>query len=144
MIYIGRDDEHLQLEAMEWVPAHHPMPGDVRVQVTLRLQDFCGSYSGVWLSKPELERFLKELESLEDSRKATARLDAVSPNEFSLELRPYGHLGHFEASVLLGRHQFSGPSCWPTTLCGGFEVDPAGLPSILSGFRALLVPRATS
>lgn len=144
MIFIGRDDEHLELEEMERVPTQLPTPGDVQVKVTLRLQDFRGSYSNVWLSKPDLERFVEDLELLVETRKTTAKLNGMSPGEFSLELRPYDSLGHFEASVQLGRHQYSGPTYWPTVLSGGFEVEPSDLVSILAGFRALLVPRDTS
>ena len=58
MIFIGRDEEYLELEEMEKEPLHFPTAGDVRVKVNLRLQEFRGNYSNVWLSKPDLERFV--------------------------------------------------------------------------------------
>lgn len=138
MIFIGRDEEHLELEEMERVPKHLPTPGDVRVKVTLRLQDFRGSYPNVWLSKLGLERFVGELKLLVETRKTKAKLNAMSPEEFSLELRPYDTLGHFEASVRLGRCQDSGATYWPTMIAGGFEIKPSQLQSILASFQSLL------
>jgi hypothetical protein len=143
VVFIGRDREHLELEEMERVPQHLPTPGDVRVNVNLRLQEFRGSYSNVWLSRPDLEKFVEQLKLLIKTRKTAAKLEAMSPGEFCFELRPYDSLGHFEASVQLGRHQFSGPTYWPTVLSGGFEVDPSELESILAGFRTFLEPRET-
>ena len=140
MIFIGRDEEHLELEEMERVPKHLPTPGDVRVKVTLRLQDFRGSYPNVWLLQPDLERFVGELKLLVETRKTKAKRNAMSPEECSLELRPYDSLGHFEASVRLGRCQYSGPTYWPTMIAGGFEIEPNQLQSILSSFQSLLEP----
>jgi hypothetical protein len=141
VIFIGRDEEHLELEEMERVPLYLTTPGDVRVKVNLRLQEFRGSYSNVWLSKSDLERFVGQLKLLVETRKTTAKIEAMSPGEFSFELRPYDSLGHFEASVQLGRHQFSGPTYWPTAISGGFEIEPSDLVPILAGFQALLEPQ---
>ena len=144
MIFIPRDEEHRVMEETERVPLGLPTSGDVRVKINLRLQEFRGSYPNVWLSKPELERFVGQLKLLVETRKASAKIDAMSPGEFSFELRPYDSLGHFEASVQLGRRQFSGPTYWPTIISSGFESAPSELVSILAGFQALLEPKETS
>ena len=142
MIFIGRDEEHIKLEEMERVSHHLSMPDDVQVKVNLRLQDFHGSYSHVWLYKPDLERFVEELKLLVETRRTSAKLEAMSPEEFSLELRPCDSLGHYEASVRLGRYQYSGSTYWPTMISGGFEIG-SDLNHILADFKALLVPNDT-
>jgi len=143
-MFIGRYEEYLELEELERVPEHLPTPGDLRVRATLRLQQFSGSYSDVWLARPELAKFVEELKSLVDTQQGKAKLEAISPDEFSLELRPAGSLGHFEASVRLGRHQYSGSTYWPAMIAGGFEIEHSQLQSILTAFQALLLPRDTS
>ena len=143
-MFMGREEEHLELEELERVPEHLPTSGDVRVKATVRLQQFSGSYSDVWLARPELARFVEQLKSLVDTQQGTAKLEAISPDEFSLELRSVGSLGHLEASVRLGRYQYSGPTYWPTMIAGGFEIEPSQLQSILAAFQALLLPRDAS
>ena len=138
-MFIGREEEHLELEELERVPEHLPTPGDLRVRATLKLQQFSGSYSDVWLAQSDLVRFVEQLKSLVDTQQGAAKLEAMTPDEFSLEIRPAGSLGHIEASVRLSRHQYSGPTYWPTMLSGGFEIEPRQLESTLSSFEALLM-----
>jgi len=123
------------------VAEHLPTPGDVRIKATVRFQQFSGSHTDVWLGHSELTMFVEQLRSLVDSRQGTAKLEAISQDEFSQEVRSMDPLGHFEASVRLGRHQYSGTTCWPTMISGGFEIEPSQLQSILTAFQALLVPR---
>ncbi len=137
---IGRDKECIEIVELERVPGHLPTPGDVRVKATVTLQLFSGSHSDVWLSQPDLAAFVKQLRIVVDSRKGTAKLEAMSPDEFSLELRATDSLGHYEVSVRLCRYQYSGPTHWLTAVSGGFEFEPDQLPSILAAFQALLEP----
>lgn len=143
-MYVGRDEEHLELQELERVPAHLPTAGDVRLAVSLRLQEFSGGYDGVWVARPALKRFVEQLDVLLRTRKSTARIEAMSPGEFSMELRPVGQLGHYEVRVLLGRHQYSGTTSWPTALSGGFELGPSDLPVILAAFESMLTPSGAS
>jgi hypothetical protein len=138
MIRIGREDEYLEIEQLERVSSSLPASGDVRVRVSVRLQRFLGSYGSVWVGKSDLEHFVEQLRVVERSRKGNARLEALSPHEFRLELRQLGSLGHFEVAVQLGRYQYSGRIYWPICLSGGSEIDPDELGSLRSGFEALL------
>ena len=138
MIYIGRDEEHIKLEELERVPKHLPTPGDVRINATVRLQQFSGSYSGVWLARPELEKFVEQLSSLVGTNQGVAKLESMGPGEFSLEIRYASST--FEVVVQLGRHQYSGPTYWPTKLSGGFGIEGSQLGSILASFQSLLEP----
>jgi hypothetical protein len=137
---IGTENEHLDLELLgrDGQPGIPPRRRDLQVKATLKLQEFGGSYSGVWLFEPDVVRFVDELQAIVESRRGTAKLDSMSPGELTLELRPTDPVGHFELSVRMSRHQWSGPTYWPTTVSGGFEVDPTCLPAILRDFEALL------
>jgi hypothetical protein len=135
---IGRDDEYLEIEELERCPDTLPGAGDVKVKVTVRLQEFSGSYSGVWLAKRDLVRFVAQLQAVFDTRTGKANLEAMSPNVLAVELRPMNSRGYFEMSVRLGRHQYSGDTNWPTFVAGGFEIEPDELRSVLLAFKALL------
>lgn len=135
---IGRRNEHLVIEVLERLPDDSPTPGDLRGKVSLKLREFTGCYSGVWLAKPDLNAFVEQLEALETSRSGSAKLEAMSPDELTLELRSMDDKGHFEAAVQLGRYQYSGDTDRPTRISGGFIVDPDQLPAIMTAFRNLL------
>jgi hypothetical protein len=135
---VGTADEHLELTELERAGNETPAQGDVRMQVRVRLKDFSGQYSGVWLAKPDLERFVADLQQLVENRRGKVRLESLTPGEFWVEIRSVDALGHFELEVQLKRYQYSGPTCFPTAVSGGFEIDPTQLLSTLSGFRAFL------
>ncbi len=135
---IGRGNEYLEIEEQERLPDTLPCAGDVRVKVTMRFQKFGGSYSEIWLAKPDLVRFVEQLQTVVETRTGKARLEAMSPDELTIELRPMDSLGHFEIFVRLGHHQYSGATCRPPVVAGGFEIEPDQLPVVLSGFKALL------
>ena len=143
-MFIGRDDEHLELEEIERVPDHLPTPGDVRVRATVTLQDFAGSYDGIWLSHSDLSNFVKQLRTVVQTRKGTAKLEAMSPGEFTMEVRSVDAAGHFEASVRVGRQQYSGRTYRPAMVTGGFEIEPDQLPLVLAAFESLLKPPLAS
>lgn len=143
-MFIGRHHEHLELEEVERIPDHLPTPGDVRVRATVKLQDFGGSYAGVWLARSELSKFVDQLRTVVETRRGTATLEAMSPGEFTIELRSLDSAGHFEVRVRVGRHQYSGRTNWPTMVAGGFEVEPDQLPSVLAAFESLLSPAQAS
>jgi hypothetical protein len=138
---IGNESEHVELVELERLPAHLPTPGDVRVKATVTLQQFSGTYSEVWFEQPVLVAFMEQLKALVESRKGTAKLESMGPDEFALELRSMETPGDYEASVRLGRYQYSGPTYWLTTISGGLEIDPKQLPSVLAGFQAMIDPR---
>lgn len=121
---IGSDNEFIELVELERNPKRTLCAGDIKLQVNLKLQDFNGTYSGVWL------------EALEESRKGSARITSMSPEEFILEIRSSDNLGHLEIKTQLHRHQYSGPKYWPIYLRGGFEVQPDTIRQLMSCFKA--------
>ena len=137
MLHIGTAQEFIQITQMEHYPSGFPCAGDVRVHVKVAFKAFCGEYDSVWLEKSALQTFIRELSILEDRRTGSARLESMSPNEFELTIRSIGGLGHMEVEASLSRFQYSGFTRWPTSVSGGFELEPDTLPSILSLFRQL-------
>ncbi|WP_028111691.1 WapI family immunity protein [Ferrimonas kyonanensis] len=134
---IGTKEEHIEIEELERNPEGSPCAGDVNVSVALALQAFSGSYDGVWLELPEMERFIAELKTLDKKRNGSAKISSMSPDEFSFEIRSSDSLGHMEIEVQLHRYQYSGPKYWPIYLKGGFETQPETIRQLISCFKAL-------
>ena len=134
---IGSEDEFIEIEELERNPESTPCARDVNVKVSLSLQAFSGSYGGVWLGRPEMERFISELEILDERRNGCATISSMSPEEFTLEIRSSDSLGHMEIETKLHRHQYSGPKYWPIYLKGGFETQPETIRQLISCFKAL-------
>ena len=134
---IGTKEEYVEIEELERNPEGTPCAGDVNVSVSLALQAFSGSYDGVWIGLTEMERFITELETLDEKRNGSAKISSMSPEEFSLEIRSSDSLGHIEIEAQLHRYQYSGPQHWPIFLKGGFETPPETIRQLISCFRAL-------
>lgn len=132
---IGNKSEYIELKELEKNPKGTPGAGDINLQVNIKLQDFQGSYSGVWVESTEMNRFLVELKALEKSRKGNAKISSMSPEEFILEIRSSDNLGHMEIETQLHRLQFSGPKYWPIILKGGFEAQPEAISELISCFK---------
>jgi len=132
---VGSNNEYLELNELERNSEGASCAGDINLQINLKLQDFYGSCSGVWLELPAMEEFLKELETLDLSRKGEAKITSMSPEEFILIIRSSDNLGHMEIETQLHRHQYSGPKYWPIYLKGGFEIQPDMIKQLISCFK---------
>ena len=135
---IGDNNEYIELIEQERIPEPLPTSGNVRVKVSVQLQEFRGTYENVWLDKIELNKLIKELITLNETRQGKVTLKSVSPDEFWVEIRSVDSVGHFEVQVQLKRYQYSGPTNWPTSVAGGFELDPSQLELIIKSFSALV------
>lgn len=133
---IGTKEEYVEIEEQARDPEGTPYRG-VKVSVTLALQDFSGSYDEIWLELAEMERFITELETLDEKRNGSAKISSTSPEEFALEIRSSDSLGHMEIEAHLHRYQYSGPKYWPIYLKGGFETEPETIRRLISFFKAL-------
>lgn len=71
---LGNETEYLELVEEERMPKGTPTVADVRIKVTLKLQEFYGSYSNIWLEKPEIERFIEELKTVVEQRQGSVKL----------------------------------------------------------------------
>lgn len=135
---IGSDTHYVSLTELERAAKGLPNEGDIRVLVEVKFGEFYGKYDAVWLLAPKLREFITELEKLERERNGRVELESCSPDEFALTIRTRDTQGHFVAEVTLRRYQHSGPLYWPTSISGGFELDPEMLPSVLHDFKNFL------
>ncbi|RJG36508.1 hypothetical protein D1Z90_20355 [Motilimonas pumila] len=131
---IGSTDEFIEIEELQRSQSN----SDIGVYVKLKLQDFCGSYSGVFIGEPEISLFCEQLKSLNLSRQGFAKINSLTPDEFKLEIRSVGSLGKMEIEAQIHRHQYSGDKYWPIYLNGGFEVEPNAIEQLLFYFNDFL------
>jgi hypothetical protein len=141
-MHIGSSNDFIVITELERVPKGVPNEGDVRVCVQVKLGDFDGKYESVWLDGLTLREFVQQLARLEESRAGSVTLTSCSPGEFIMKIRSADKLGHFVAEVSLCRNRYIGSTLWPTTVSGGFEIDPSSLPSLLDDFRGLHTPNS--
>ena len=135
---IGTEEEFMELIELERNPQNSPCAGDVKVNVTIKLQSFFGQYSDVWLELPEVEMFLIKLQELNQSRSGNATIESMSPNEFSLDIRESEEPGQMEIKTSLQRYQYSGEKQWPTKISGGFHVEPEAIGQLITGMKLLI------
>lgn len=139
-MHIGSNTDLIDIIELERAPKGVPNEGDVRVCVQVTLGEFSGRYEAVWLEEPTLREFIEQLATIEADRAGSATLTSCSPDEFVLKIRSRDRLGHFVAEVSLCRYRYCGNSSWPTTVSGGFEIEPSSLPFLLDEFRSLNTP----
>ncbi|MDM8539051.1 hypothetical protein QUF70_20050 [Desulfobacterales bacterium HSG17] len=138
---IGSDNEYIKLKELERIPATTSGAGDINLEVHIVLQDFSGSYSGIWLETPAIDKFLRDLIMLEESGNGKAVVSSMSPEEFVLEIRSTENPNYMEIEVQLHRYQYSvhgGIKYWPVYLKGGFEVPPETVIQLISCFKSYI------
>ncbi len=144
MIRIGKEWEHVDLiereRSVESLPGVGNKGVSVGVQVSVKLGEFSGSYGGVWLLEPDLERFSAELAAMAEMTEASekrARIACPDPDEFALELRRDRLGGVCEAEVKLRCFRYGSQTRWPIVVSGGFEFECSDLVGICRGFRSM-------
>ena len=105
----------------------------MRVNVALQIDAFSGQRI-VWLSRDELETFSAQLRTLFDGLSDGASLQAMSPDEFCLEVVTKNSRRHWRARVRLSAHVHGDDA---TTLAGAIDIDSEYQSEILNGFRSL-------
>ena len=134
---LGSPHRRLEIEVIERVPAHLPRAGDVRVSVSFALDGFGGRRT-IWLGLEDLTLFHQQLRDLFNSRVGVATLQAMSRDEFSLDVEPLHVRGCFEARVRLTRRQHGEPGMRAAmSLEGSIEISSEYVNEILTGFRRL-------
>jgi hypothetical protein len=136
-MHIGSQTDFIEILELERAPDGLPNAGNVRISVQVTLGEFNGKYASVWLEEPCLRDFIRELATVERTRKGCVTLKSVSPDEFYLTISSQDALGRFAGKVSLTRYRYIGGTLWPATVSGNFEIDPTSLPSLLEEFRSL-------
>jgi hypothetical protein len=130
---IQEQDALLELDVDEFGDANTPARGDVRLKVTVRTARYAAADHS-WVIRPDLDRFLRELRALDQSRQGQAVLVSASPDGLRLELYSTDSAGHMAVRGQLGRKDASG---FLSLLRFGFAFEPDKLPSVLEYFETI-------
>ena len=142
-IRFGDSANFVELSVLELGKLPGMTPGDVRLDISVRDNDFAASYDQVWIAEADWSRFMQSLSTLEKERTGHASLRSMSPDEFELNLRIVGHAGGcVNADGYLSRYHFGFSSGIPmqSRVYYSIAVDPSLLREIVESFLAITDP----
>ena len=108
------------------------------VSLDLKTKEVSGKLDRLWIGEDEVSRFLRQLKTLDETRKEAATLKSMSPEEFTLSLFPLDSLGHIGLKATIrGRAYRKNGKLFDFAVEGAFEIDPSSIPQILDGFEEI-------
>lgn len=138
---IGNEQAFVSFEFEEAMPEHLPGGTDIACSVEASCGGFNGRIESVWFSREDINRFLSELRSLEESRKGSASLvNQSSPSKYDplrFEIFSVDEVGHFAVRADLSKVNYVGGGLQPLKVSVTFPFDAGDLPSMLIEFRRL-------
>lgn len=109
--------------------------GSFEVSLEVTSQNFSGSQSQVHFFATDYTKFLKGLRELEETRQGAARLQAMSPNEFWMEVLAVDKLGHIHLQGKLTQESSLRSEALWNSIGFDIELDPTRLPRIIREFE---------
>jgi hypothetical protein len=113
--------------------------GDSRLRVHAQSVGFEGNTfsgsAGVWVARSNARTFISGLAGLEETRRGTATLASMSPDQFLLEVSVIDSAGHVSARGFLRRHA---PGHRGGQIDFNLAIAPDTLPGLLGEARELL------
>jgi hypothetical protein len=138
---VGDADSFVAFEFKEILSDRLPGGADVACSVTASCNGFHGRVERVWFSRENIDRFLSELQGLDERRKGSAALMNLSSgsdyNPLRFEIFPVDEAGHLAVKADLSKASYIGGSLSPLRASVTFPLDAGEMASILVGFRLL-------
>jgi hypothetical protein len=116
-----------------------PDPTGYGVQVTVEanVEGFAGRNREVWFFRAEADRFMAELEQLDQLRRGSATIESMSPGEMRLTISIVDRTGHVNVTVELRRFTYVSGQSIELAMPRGFELDPTDLPGAVRDLKAV-------
>jgi hypothetical protein len=103
-------------------------------QLSFETEDLKGNlYKFIWVKKSDVERFLNEVKTLDETRKGEARLESIG-SDFYLRLYSLDGAGHLGATL----HYKKGVTNYSFEATISFETDPTILPHVATDLKRIL------
>lgn len=99
---------------------------DYNLQIALNSDDLTFKQK-VWVDGSEVQKFIKDIESLKSTLKGEAKLTSESPGELELVIKPVDALGHFVLSIELGNQFMVGNEWYWSKHIDAFPLEAASL-----------------
>jgi hypothetical protein len=127
----------IELQVLEHGTLEGQAEGDLRLKVSVRMDDFAGAYAGVWIARDDWRAFITSLRTLEHERRGEASLIAMSPDKFELHLEIIDRAGHLAAHGFLSRYHFRpNQDALRSRIEYYVDVDPSLLRELVGSFSA--------
>lgn len=125
----------IELIKIESVKEHYP---SYKIRIKVDTENIKTDFDNfIWISETDIDTFLKELEILDRERKGEAVLNGMSPNEFSLVLKPIDLLGHLSIGFKLVKEDRIDKD-YSYDIKVDFQIDPTILPKLIADFKTFV------
>lgn len=104
------------------------------VAITIQNRDFKGYKKDVWIELDLLKEFIENLKILEKTRRGSASMDSMSPEEFQIKIETYDLSGHMILNYNISQYSSWVPKINRISLTGGFELDVSLFINIIYDF----------
>jgi hypothetical protein len=123
----------LELQRSELGEPDTPSNGDVLLNVTVQASSYSAADQS-WVVAHDWDRFLGELQTLDERRQGRAVLEGASPEVLRLEFYSTDSAGHMAVRGHLGGHA---PDGYFFQLRFGFSFEPDRLPKVVQALEVL-------
>ena len=101
-----------------------------RVQILVETENIKTNFDNwVWISATDIDKFIKSIDNLDQTRKGQAQLCSMSPGELELTLKPIDNLGHIAATLRFIKDDRIAND-YSFDIKVEFQIDPTSLPAI--------------
>lgn len=130
----------LSLKLLHATPSQSASYPDLYVEISATVGAYSVQGVKAWLEWPGIEAFISDLTVLVRELKGEAKLIAMSPEDFQLEISNLDELGHFGLNFAVGSEYQAGNGHFTCGLQAGFEVELSDLELSLQWFDAVIRP----
>ena len=128
----------LSLKLLHATPSQNSSHPDLHVEISATVGAYSVQGVKAWLEWPDIEAFISDLTVLVRELKGEAKLTAISPEDFQLELSNLDGLGHFGLNFAVGSQHLAGNGHFKCSLQAGFEVELSDLELSLQWFDTVI------
>ena len=130
----------LSLKLLYATPSQRSPHPDLHVEISANVGLYSVQGVKAWLEWPDIEAFISALRVLVRELKGEAKLIAMSPEDFQLEISNIDGLGHFGLNFAIGSQYLAGNGHFKCGMQTGFEVELSDLELSLQWFDAVISP----
>jgi hypothetical protein len=118
-----------------------PDAEDLRLSARVVCREFAGASGDTWVLGSAWRVFLLDMSHLERSRRGSARIESLSPDELVLEFRAVDALGHIVVAGHVSQRRPSVGGEHEARLEFAFDFDPGLLADVVREFHNLRADR---
>lgn len=126
-----RKIEFARIESDKHYPSHH-------IRIGIKTENIEADFNNdVWLIEGDIEKFIVDLETLDQKRTGQAILESMSPGELELAFRAIDNRGHLSVTCYFKREdRISNDYSFEMKV--EFQIDPTSLPNVRNEMLALI------